>query len=259
MRSINGALITVKDKPCTGLSLRQRHVQCCHGQRRSLCRVHRPTHDTTGIQVQHDSQVKPSLPGTHGGHVAYPNRVRSGDVKGALDQVWRRRLHTLHRLNGAKALDTGRLDILELAQPPDAMLAAFDAFGIEQAPHLYRSRRPAMRRIEPDDVGTQGKIFLATQACSGFFVRVIQAAADIELTAQRLDWKLAAVLVDERVLYFFRRVKYASNFFKIASSSWALASSRRNCSTSLSSLVAGRPGERNVSPGACWSNFWAHL
>jgi hypothetical protein len=37
--------------------------------------------------------------------------------------------------------------------------------------------------------------------------------------AQRLYRKLVAMLVDKCVLYFFRRVKYASNFFRMASSS----------------------------------------
>jgi hypothetical protein len=76
-----------------------------------------------------------------------------------------------------------------------------------------------MRCVDPDDFGAQGQIFLTTKAWCGLLIRVVHTAVDFETMAQRLYRKLVAMLVDKCVLYFFRRVKYASNFFRMASSS----------------------------------------
>src|ERR1700712_1241912 len=89
-----------------------------------------------------------------------PDLVRRRDFKAALDQVGRWRLHTFHRVHCSEALDTRRLNVLQLAQSPDAMFATLDAFGAQQMPHLDCARGPTMRCIDSDDVGTNGQVFL---------------------------------------------------------------------------------------------------
>lgn len=106
-----------------------------------------------------------------------------------------------------------------------------------------------MQFMDSSNVFTKRQIFRAAAAGRPMARGVESAAADLQCMAKIFYRKLFGVCFNGRVLYRFSCFKYASNFFRMATSCWARASCRLSRTTSLSWPAGLRPRDLKLPSG----------
>ena len=87
MTAVLAAPVRVKDETSGGFTSPDRHDQRIHDQVPGDAVVHRPSHDTTGVEINHNRQVQPPLAGPDVGNVAHLDAIRGGHGKSAIQKI----------------------------------------------------------------------------------------------------------------------------------------------------------------------------
>ena len=210
------------------------HEVCVHGTALA------PTHDAAAEHVNDEGDIDPALPGRDVGEVRDPQLIGAISPElpvDAIKRAWRLGVHDGGALRLASA---HALQALQSHQPFDSTARHADTFPIELKPDLVRTIDLQVGVPNTLNLRRQLCITLSTTRSQGWLpltcgMKPIRGWGDLQDTADRLDPKLLAVLVDEGLQDLMRRsssawAKNALASFKI---SLALRSSRFSRSRSL--------------------------
>src|SRR5262249_23610870 len=127
MAGVLRALITVVDRAACGRTMDHRHLQGLAGQGLIDPIAHRPANDAARVDVEHGSQIEPTLLRRYVRDVGHPDAIHAGADEGPLDMA-RRDGRALVRCPRAQVAPPPlRLDCMVAPQArhamPTAMLA----------------------------------------------------------------------------------------------------------------------------------------
>ena len=218
----------------------QRLFQCNQDKVRVRGGRHLPADDAPGKHVDDEGDVGKALPGRDVGEVRDPQLIGAISPElpvDAIKRAWRLGVHDGGALRLASA---HALQALQSHQPFDSTARHADTFPIELKPDLVRTIDLQVGVPNTLNLRRQLCITLSTTRSQGWLpltcgMKPIRGWGDLQDTADRLDPKLLAVLVDEGLQDLMRRsssawAKNALASFKI---SLALRSSRFSRSRSL--------------------------
>jgi len=80
-------LVRVEEEPAPRLTSFHRSPEGLDHQRGVRCCGQTPPHHTTGIQVQHDREVRPASCDAHIGNISAPNSIRRGRLEGPVEVI----------------------------------------------------------------------------------------------------------------------------------------------------------------------------
>ena len=100
--------------------------------------MHRPADDPSGIEIDHDRHIEPSLAGRDEGDVGDPDAIGRGRRKVAVEEVRCWRFAVACGVGLLKAPSPFGLDTVQGSQPSHALEPARDAFGAQGVECLHR-------------------------------------------------------------------------------------------------------------------------
>jgi len=218
----------------TCLLQRVEHEVCLHGTALA------PTHDATAEHVNDEGHIDPALPGRDVGEVRDPQLIGALSPELPVDAIqWARHFGVSH--GGALRFTPAHtLQALQAHQPLDGAARHADTFPVELKPDLVCTIDLQVGVPHALNLRHQLCITLSTQRAQGWLplacsMEPVRGWGDLQDTADRLDPKLLAMMVDEVLQDLMRRSSsaWAKNALASFSISLALRSSRFSRSRSL--------------------------